>query len=292
MTLNGDVVELRAGAYTAEVATAGATLVSLKHDGRDVVASFDPEQGVGRGFQGRTLAPWPNRITGARYEFGGLAFEVPVNEPETGAALHGLALWVPWQITERTDNALRLSLDLPGSPGYPFDISLGTHFVLTDAGLQVTIDGHNAGSEPAPLGLSSHPYLTVGGADLDECVLVAPASQVLEVDDRLAPTRLREVGEAGLDLRRPTPLAGRQVDHAFTGLPPAGWQVELTHPDGSVVLRSDAPWVQLYSGEILDRRCLAVEPMTCPPDAFNGPDAAVALAPGQTRSLTFSIAAA
>jgi aldose 1-epimerase len=52
---------------------------------------------------------------------------------------------------------------------------------------------------------------------------------------------------------------------------------------------TDAPWMQLYSGELRDRKGLAVEPMTCPPDAFNSGQDLVVLDPGQSRSLAFRI---
>lgn len=291
MTMNGDLIELNEGEYAAVVATAGATLVSLQHGGRDIVAGFDARREVGRGFQGRTLVPWPNRIVGGRYSFGDVTYLIPVNEPETGAALHGLALWVPWHVEEVSATTVRLTLDLPASPGYPFDIVLGADFSVGEVGLQVRLHGRNVGAGAAPFGLSSHPYLTADGATLDECALLAPASRVLLVDEAMAPKRLADVADAEFDFRAVTPLAGRQVDHAFTELPEAGWTVQLTHPSGGVTLHSEAPWVQLYTGERLDRRCLAVEPMTCAPDAFNGPDAAVALAPGETRTLAYSISA-
>jgi aldose 1-epimerase len=58
-----------------------------------------------------------------------------------------------------------------------------------------------------------------------------------------------------------------------------------------VVLSGDAPWVQVYTGERIGRRGLAVEPMTCPPDAFNSDPDGVSLAPGETRTLRLTIAA-
>ncbi len=291
MTFNGDLIRLQAGAYTAVVATVGATLVSVQNEGRDIVAGFDAHKEVGRGFQGRTLAPWPNRITRGRYIFDDVTYQVPVNEPETGSALHGSALWMPWHVEEATRTTIRLSLDLPASPGYPFDIMLGADFTLRECGLQVRLHGSNAGNDPAPFGLSSHPYLTWMGVSLDECTLTAPASQVLLVDQTMTPTTLVDVTDSSFDFRSPTRLFGRQVDNAFTKLPDPDWKVELSHPSGGVTLRSDAPWVQLYSGEVMGRCCLAVEPMTCAPDAFNGLADAIALAPGETRTLSYSISA-
>lgn len=290
MGMNGELIGLAAGDYAATIATAGATLVSLTHGDRDLVATFDADAGVGKAYEGRTLMPWPNRIAGGRYTFGGLEHRVPVNEPETSSALHGLALWIPWAIEEATASSVRLSLRLPGSRGYEFDLLLSATYTLdADRGLTVALAGENLGADAAPFGISSHPYLTCGGAPVDACTLVAPGSRVLLVDENMAPTELVDASGTPWDFRAPSPMDARSVDHAFTGLPTGTWTVELAHPSGSVALTSDAPWVQLYSGEILGRTSVAVEPMTCPPNAFNGPDADVSLAPGERRELSFAI---
>ena len=52
-------------------------------------------------------------------------------------------------------------------------------------------------------------------------------------------------------------------------------------------------WVQVFSGDTLPeparRRGLAVEPMTCPPDAFNTGEGLVRLEPGQNHRATWGI---
>jgi aldose 1-epimerase len=47
--------------------------------------------------------------------------------------------------------------------------------------------------------------------------------------------------------------------------------------------------MQLYSGELRGRRGLAVEPMTCPPDALNSGQELIVLGPGQSHSLAYRI---
>ena len=62
--------------------------------------------------------------------------------------------------------------------------------------------------------------------------------------------------------------------------------------DGAgVELSSTSRWSHLYTGELLERRALAVEPTTCPPDAFNSGEDLDVLAPGQAVALTCRIAA-
>lgn len=57
----------------------------------------------------------------------------------------------------------------------------------------------------------------------------------------------------------------------------------------SVSSRSNQPWLQIYSGEKLYRRGLAVEPMSCPPNAFNSGIDLIQLSPEQQHHLFFNI---
>ena len=66
-------------------------------------------------------------------------------------------------------------------------------------------------------------------------------------------------------------------------------RITLAHPELTVWLRATQPWLQIYSGEKLERRGLAVEPMSCPPDAFNSGIDVVQLKPGEAHQLWFAI---
>lgn len=288
MSINGALHTLVAGPYAATVATGGAVLVALSRDGVDLIASFDAQNEVGVGWKGRVLAPWPNRLADGRYRWGGVTYQVGINEPETATALHGLVAWMPWQVAAVQEAAITLTLALPGSLGYPFPLDMTLTYALdAEAGLWVQLSARNIGATPAPVGLSVHPYLTLG-ARVDSLALSLPAERYLDVDDRLLPTELVDVAGTPLDFRGAGALDGVFVDHAF--LAPAGeWSAELRGPGGGVAITSAAPWVQVHTADAQGRTCLAVEPMTCPPDAFNGPAEAIALAPGDVRALELRI---
>ena len=106
---------------------------------------------------------------------------------------------------------------------------------------------------------------------VDECTLQFPAGKVLLTDERMLPIELVAAEQADMDFRTARLLGEQRIDHAFSDLPPEGWQVSLSHPGTGLTSRLSAqePWLQIYSGELLGRRGVAVEPMTCPPDAFN-----------------------
>jgi len=48
--------------------------------------------------------------------------------------------------------------------------------------------------------------------------------------------------------------------------------------------------MQLFTGEAVGRTALAVEPMTCPPDAFITGQDLVVLQPGESHTTSFSVA--
>ena len=143
---------------------------------------------------------------------------------------------------------------------------------------------------PAPYGVSFHPYLT-RSVPLDECVLQVPAARVLDVDERMAPAAERDVAGTDWDWRAGRPVGAVSTDNAYTGLPQGPWEVRLTGGEAgsTVVLSAEAPWVQVYTAEHLGRRGVAVEPMTCPPDAFNSGRDLVELAVGRTHSFSYAL---
>lgn len=292
MSLNGALINLEAGDYHAVIAAVGATLASLRHRDRDLVVPFDAQQQIGKAAQGRVLVPWPNRIADGGYSWEGERFDLPVNEPNTGAALHGHGSWYEFATEQRFSAGAKLTLDLPGTPGYPFDLFIEVTYALdAKTGLHIEISGTNRGVHAAPYAASIHPYLTAGGAGVDVCDVRLPAARVLTTNDKSIPTGEQDVSGTELDLNQATSCAGKSIDHTYVGLPAGNWSLRLTYGDEGVQLSSDTRWAQLYTGEKLDRRGLAVEPMTCAPDAFNQDPDGVRLAPGERRTLSLSLRA-
>ena len=290
-TKSGTEIVLSSGRYTARLVTVGAGLAGLTLNGRGVTLSHEASV-VPDAWMGKTLIPWPNRIAQGRYTWRGQDYNVPVNEPETGSALHGFMSWLDWTVVHADTDSATLGAFVAARYGYPWALESWVTYALHDeTGLTVSISTTNVGPDTAPYGVSSHPFLTVGEAPVDGYVLDVPAASVLEVDGNLIPTRLSGVSEAGLDYRGGRAVEANTIDHAFTDLPDGQWSVTITDPEtgASSAITSDVPWVQVYSGEKVGRRGLAVEPMTCAPDAFNSGVGLIELEPGQSHSMTFVI---
>lgn len=310
--LSGTAFTIRSGAYVAEIASVGATLRALRHDGRDLVVPFDADE-VRPNFRGALLAPWANRIVDGRYAFAGVEHQVALTEPDRGHALHGLVVWLDFVAVGSSEDEVVLAATIEPQAGYPWRVRVESAYRLDAEGLTQTVRAAVQGPDPAPFGTGPHPYLVAGPGPLDTWMLELPADRVLEVTpDRLSPIAVREVAsfEADrFDRRVPRVLGAVEIDHAYTGLArDAGGitTVRLTDPSGTGVRMSwDAacPWVQVHTadrpGGAADpshRVGLAVEPMTSAPDAFNAARydddlGLVVLQPGETTEASWTIGA-
>ena len=296
---SGEQVELRHGPWRAVVVEVGGALRALDHGGAPLLDG-DGEREMASGGRGQPLLPWPNRLAGGRYRFGGREIEAPVNERATGSAIHGLTRWMPWRVAERGPDRCAMALRLPPSPAYPFLLDLRIEYALGDGGLEVALSAANAGDGPLPFGAGFHPYLTLGEATIDGLAVRVPAATWLPADERGIPTGERRPVAGDADLRDGPAIGGRVLDTCLTDLArdrDGRARAVLSAPDGrAVTLWMDEGYgfVMVFTGDTLPperrRRGLAVEPMTCAPDAFNSGDGLVVLDPGASLTARWGIA--
>src|SRR5690606_17413824 len=199
--------------------------------------------------------------------------------------------WLPWRLTDRTDSSVTCECLLPAQPGYPWSLTLRTTWSLSETGLTARHEVTNRSDRPAPFGLSAHPYLQVPGVPVAELRLRVPARSRLLTDGRLLPIGAARIDGTEWDFSTARRIGELVLDTAFGSLVPdadGGSSVSVTGPDGSGVrIWADRSfgWWQVFTGDSLPpqryRRSVAVEPMTCPPDAFRSGRDVIALAPGQ-----------
>jgi aldose 1-epimerase len=294
---SGRQTELVHGAHRAVVVEVGGGLREYTVDGAAVVDGYAAEE-MCNGGRGQTLIPWPNRLAGGKYEFGGDTLQLPLTEVDKNNAIHGLTRWSDWTLLYSTPSSAVLALTLWPQPGYPFALDCRLEYALSDTGLTVHTVSTNIGDRPCPYGTGAHPYLTAGTDTVDGATLQAPGRRYLPVDEQGIPTGIVDAEGTPYDFRSPRSLDGALLDHCYTDLERDAdgiAAVVLTGPDRAVRLWFDdvSPYMQVFTGDTLPpdrkRRGLAVEPMTCPPDAFRTGEGLIVLEPGQTVTSTWGI---
>lgn len=297
--MSGDhnpTITLESGKYRAVVDPLGAALRTLAWNDQDLIWGYPT--GRPQLSQGQVLIPWPNRIDRGRYTFDGVEHRLEVNEPALDNAIHGLTRSLLWEPSQTAADSVLFSLLFEGAAGYPFRLALSVRYTLdTEQGLSVRIAARNTGEQTAPYGHGTHNFLTLG-RPVDEGTLLLPASQWQPTDERLLPSGPpRAVSGTEYDFRSPRRIGATVLDTAFTGLARSAdglsWVV-LNDADSAVGMWFDSsyPWVQVFSADRPgpdSRQHLAVEPMTCPPNAFATGTDLIVLAPGEHTESSYGI---
>ena len=270
-------IELEHEGYFARLNTRGARLEKLTFHKRNIIEERRPDP---HGFYcGDVLAPWPNRIADGKYRYNGTEYSVPINEVERGNALHGLVADLEWSIKSQTGDEVIFELNSKPNVGYPFAIYYTMAYALRSNGLTLTLTAVNLSDQSAPFGASIHPYLVADeSTGVNSWSLKQPADTFMEVDSvRLLPLGIKSVENSHFDFRNREIIGDTFIDHAFKVTSESSARVvEVVAPSGiGVLMEFDeaSRWIQIHTadrgGDITGRKSLAVEPMSCPPDAFN-----------------------
>jgi aldose 1-epimerase len=295
---SGKQFEIALDAQRAVVVEVGGGLRTYSAAGRDVVDGYGADE-ICRSGRGQVLSPWPNRVQDGSYEFGGRRHQLPIDRVDEHNAIHGLVRWSTWAAAEREPHRVVMEHTLHARPGYPFALALRIEYALSPAGLRVRSSATNVGATACPYGTGAHPYVTAGAEVVNSALLHTPAHTVLQADERGIPTGEAPVDGTEYDFRAPRPIGSTRLDNCFTDLErdsDGRARVELGNAgtgDGIVLWMDEAyPYVMLFTGDPLPdvaRRSLAVEPMTCPPNAFRTGKDVVSLEPGGSHASTWGL---
>jgi aldose 1-epimerase len=288
---SGIQVELTHGDQRAVVVSVGGGLRAYAAGGRQVLDGYGAEEICPSG-RGQLLLPWPNRIEDGRYDFNGESYQLALDEPARRNAIHGLTRWTEWTVAEQEAGRAVLAYTLHPTPGYPFALALRVEYVLGDQGLTVQIEATNVGSRPCPYGAGAHPYLAVEADRVDRVELGVPATGVLKSDDRGLPVG-ESPAEGDLDFREARPIGSTVLDHCFTGLHrDADGKARARVGTTTLWVDESWPYLMVFTGDPLPdvaRRSVAVEPMTCPPNAFRTGTDVMVLGPDESHTGSWGI---
>ncbi len=258
---------------TLEVMTRGATVVSFKPYGVDIVGGFDTLEGylADNSHQGATIGRVANRVAGATFTMDGAIYMLPDND--NGNCLHGGCGfdYRIWEVKSVSDEAITLSyLSEDGEEGFPSALAVEVTYTLVGATLVISYKATPEGK--TPIALTNHSYFNLNG--FGDTVLghsaVIYAENYTEVDGSLIPNGKRPaVDGTPFDFRTPHKI-GERFSADFDGydnnyvLSPsvyaeyAGARVGLAATVEGESLRmsvyTDQPGIQLYTANFLEKK--------------------------------------
>ncbi len=230
------------------------------------------------------LTPWVNRVRNGNYSFEGRNYQLPINEPNLGNAIHGLLAHAPFVVTEShaTEETahIRISHTYAGDEkGFPFPFTFSIDYTLEKkGGLLVSFHAVNTGASNMPFACGWHPYFGFPGTKLDELKISFSAQSRFLSDSQMIPLQ-----EEAFDRTEPIDLGNEKLDHVFLLKPQADHVTELhdTRRNISFYLRQSSiqfPYLVVFAPD--DQEAVAIEPMTANTDAFNTAEGLHVLAPG------------
>jgi aldose 1-epimerase len=268
------------GTSIAVISPLGGAIRQLLINDFEIVPEFslaDPLKYI----YGHTLAPWPNRLQDASYEFGGEQLRFDDLDAQNNKN-HGLLLSEVFEVRAHSNEQLVLGYRFGGHEGYPFEIDLEVSFALKESTLEVEAKATNHG-DPAPFAIGFHPYLLTG----QEFELNANVTGRSIQNERMLP-----IGVEPIDSLTLTQYSEElsSLDHCFVG----GSRVTLTRPDGAVVVEAleNLPYFMMYrpsdplatAGPVI-----AIEPQSSMANVFRDDVDSVLLERAETKRYRFAI---
>jgi aldose 1-epimerase len=225
------------------------------------------------------LTPWVNRVRNGNYSFKGKNYQLPINEPALGNAIHGLLARKSFTLVNQSGSSVTLIHEYKGEePNYPFPFQFQYTYNLTDSGaLEVTFEAKNTGAGPLPFACGWHPYFSFPDttvADLE--INFKPISRFLS-DSQMIPLK-----EENLNGKQQFKFSNDKIDHVFRLEPMEIHRTEFidTKHQKRLILEQSSilfPFLVVFQPEGFNS--VAIEPMTANTDAFNTGDGLIELAP-------------
>lgn len=288
-------IALKSGRYHAWITSLGGGIRGLTWGGKNLTDTYPVGTPIPAAC-GIMLGPWPNRTADGIFSHRGHIYRLPITEPERNNAIHGFIGDVEWEVKAATPDSAHLQHLLEPRPGWPWRMRFDNYYTLSDEGLECRSVVTNMSSHRIPFGFGVHTYINAQDALLDECVLDVPAAARLPLDpDRNLPCGpLTLVGGTQFDLQD-RQLAGTWLDDAFTVHPARKTVCKVVNSAGvgsQIWWDGSFGWVQVYTAPNFPRRgrAIAIEPMTCPPNALRTGVDLIYLQPGEHWEASWGVA--
>ncbi len=254
------------------------------------VSAQDLQENHLKQYKSARLSPFPNRLKDGKYEFEGKEYNLPINFPAQNHAMHGFLAGKPYEIVEQSAEKVRMVFEYDGSDsGFPFPFRTALAYELFENEIYCRTWVENSGTQAFPIGEGWHPYFKLGGK-VDDWILKLPKCEALIVDGRMLPTGNTQVFDLFAEVRA---IAKTHFDTCFyVGANHESFRTTLVNKSIRLQVWQENEadsynYLQLYTPE--NRQTLAIEPMTCAPDAFNNKLGIKILQPNEVWELAWGI---
>jgi aldose 1-epimerase len=279
------IYTLTNGDAEAVINLVGSALVGLRFGNHIVI----PEVNLApKTYAGSLLAPWPNRIAQGRYKFEGLDHQLEIRDG-LGNALHGLVDQSTAEVVETRAGFLKLATKVEAAAGYPWNLIVEATFDLTADELVISYFVTNVGSGNAPVGIGTHPYFPFS----DDTTVEVNAATAFVHGSNMLPVSQTTAVEIGLGPGNAVLVRDLKLDTQFTGV--TNPVATLRTLDYSLdIWHDNAPWLMIYTTNKFPwadgtGNAIAIEPQTCPADAFNTGESLRVLASGESTFMRFGL---
>lgn len=225
------------------------------------------------------LFPFPGRIGGAAYRFGGRDYQLEPGDV-FGNAIHGFVFNRPWRVIEQSDarvvGEFQASVDDAAIlERWPADFRIRVSYEVRGRELVSEIRYENTDDGPLPCGFATHAYfrlpLAAGGSAADT-ILTVPVDKLWELE-RMVPTGRIVPVPADKQLANGLRLGDHQFDTLFTNVRPDAdglVRTRLVDPTSGRALTQtlDAGFTQFVVYTPGHREAICIEPHTCVPNAI------------------------
>lgn len=218
------------------------------------------------------MAPWTNRVAGARFEFGGTGYALRPGTPE-GAAMHGDVRGRPWRVVDRSPESARLEFVSVEHAGvnFPFAFACVVRYEIEGLSLRVELSLINTGPVAMPAGLGLHPYFPrwVPG-ESRQVRLMAPVGGRYPVwrGVPLGPASRDGLSRRLSELRGPPGFGVDDVFEGFGGLAVLAYGTHTVRMEAGAPLGHLVVYMPVGAGGAPEPY-VAVEPVSMVNDGFN-----------------------
>ncbi len=234
------------------------------------------------------LSPWVNRVRNGNYSFEGRNYQLPINEPNLGNAIHGLLARKSFDLTTDRSKVELTYQYLAEENAFPFAFEMRLIYAFTtENAFQITFQAKNTGTGNMPFACGWHPYFCLTEGSLSDWSIRFDSICKFLSDSQMIPLREEiydasagvNLGEEILDNVFRIKKMDKHITHLYNKQKKESLYIEQSS--------HDFPFLVVFAPE--NENCVAIEPMSANTDAFNTGDGLRILAPNEIFSSTVTI---